>query len=110
MKVVALAGGVGGARLADGLRRTLPAEDLTLIVNTADDFEHLGLKISPDLDTVTYTSPASRTRRPAGDAPRRPGPSSTHLPDSVARHGFAWATGIWPSTSCARRCLPPAWR
>jgi LPPG:FO 2-phospho-L-lactate transferase len=55
MKVVALAGGVGGARLADGLRRTLPAEDLTLIVNTADDFEHLGLKISPDLDTVTYT-------------------------------------------------------
>jgi len=55
MKVVALAGGVGGARLADGLRRTLPADDLTLIVNTADDFEHLGLKISPDLDTVTYT-------------------------------------------------------
>jgi LPPG:FO 2-phospho-L-lactate transferase len=55
MKVVALAGGVGGARLADGLRRTLPAEDLTLIVNTADDFEHLGLEISPDLDTVTYT-------------------------------------------------------
>lgn len=55
MKVVALAGGVGGARLADGLRRTLPAHDVTIIVNTADDFEHLGLRISPDLDTVTYT-------------------------------------------------------
>jgi len=55
MKVVALAGGVGGARLADGLRRVLPAGDLTIIVNTADDFEHLGLHISPDVDTVTYT-------------------------------------------------------
>ncbi|MCJ7514040.1 MAG: 2-phospho-L-lactate transferase [Anaerolineales bacterium] len=55
MKVVALAGGVGGARLADGLRRQLPTGELTVVVNTADDFEHLGLRISPDLDTVTYT-------------------------------------------------------
>ena len=53
-KVVALAGGVGGARLADGLARILPAEDLTIIVNTGDDFEHLGLSICPDLDTVCY--------------------------------------------------------
>ncbi len=53
-KVVALAGGVGGARLADGLARLLPAEDLTIIVNTGDDFEHLGLSICPDLDTVCY--------------------------------------------------------
>jgi len=55
VKTVAFAGGVGGARLADGLRRVLPPEDLTVVVNTADDFEHLGLRISPDLDTVTYT-------------------------------------------------------
>jgi LPPG:FO 2-phospho-L-lactate transferase len=55
MKVVALAGGVGGAKLASGLARVLPPGDLTTIVNTGDDFEHLGLKICPDLDTVCYT-------------------------------------------------------
>ncbi len=52
--VVALAGGVGGAKLADGLARVL-GERLTVIVNTGDDFNHLGLHISPDLDTVMYT-------------------------------------------------------
>ena len=55
MKVVGLAGGVGGAKLADGLAQILPPEDLTIIVNTGDDFEHMGLKICPDLDTVCYT-------------------------------------------------------
>lgn len=55
MKIVALAGGVGGAKLADGLARCLPPENLTVIVNTGDDFEHWGLKICPDLDTVCYT-------------------------------------------------------
>jgi LPPG:FO 2-phospho-L-lactate transferase len=54
-KVVALAGGVGGARLADGLAQLLPPGDLAVIVNTGDDFEHLGLYICPDLDTVCYT-------------------------------------------------------
>jgi LPPG:FO 2-phospho-L-lactate transferase len=54
-RVVALAGGVGGARMADGLTRVLPPGSLTVIVNIGDDFEHLGLKISPDLDTVCYT-------------------------------------------------------
>jgi LPPG:FO 2-phospho-L-lactate transferase len=52
--IVALAGGVGGAKLADGLA-ALIGRDLTVIVNTGDDFEHLGLNISPDLDTVMYT-------------------------------------------------------
>src|SRR3989304_6685438 len=55
MKIVTLAGGVGGAKLADGLAHILPPENLTVIVNTGDDFEHLGLYISPDLDTVCYT-------------------------------------------------------
>ena len=55
MNVVALAGGVGGARLADGLAQVLQPNHLTIIVNTADDFSHLGLWISPDLDTVCYT-------------------------------------------------------
>jgi LPPG:FO 2-phospho-L-lactate transferase len=55
MKIAALAGGVGGSKLAYGLARVLPVQDLTIIVNTGDDFEHLGLHISPDLDTVCYT-------------------------------------------------------
>ncbi|MGB9640491.1 MAG: 2-phospho-L-lactate transferase [Anaerolineales bacterium] len=55
MKVTALAGGVGGAKLAHGLALNLEPSDLTIIVNTADDFEHFGLHISPDLDTVCYT-------------------------------------------------------
>lgn len=54
-RVVALAGGVGGAKLAHGLAQILPPEDLTIIVNTGDDFEHLGMYICPDLDTVCYT-------------------------------------------------------
>ena len=55
MNVVALAGGVGGAKLAHGLALRLPPEALTIVVNTGDDFEHLGLPICPDLDTVMYT-------------------------------------------------------
>jgi LPPG:FO 2-phospho-L-lactate transferase len=55
MKIVAFAGGVGGAKLAYGLAFNLPPENLTIIVNTGDDFEHWGLKISPDIDTVCYT-------------------------------------------------------
>jgi LPPG:FO 2-phospho-L-lactate transferase len=53
--VVALAGGVGGAKLAYGLAQVVPSNKLTIIVNTGDDFEHLGLYIAPDLDTVMYT-------------------------------------------------------
>ena len=54
-RVVALSGGVGGAKLALGLYRVLPPDSLTVIVNTGDDFEHLGLTICPDLDTTLYT-------------------------------------------------------
>src|ERR671921_2348422 len=53
--IVALAGGVGGAKMAQGLQAALPPGDLTVVVNTADDFELYGLWISPDLDTVMYT-------------------------------------------------------
>jgi len=55
MKLLALAGGVGGAKLASGLAESLPPDDLTIVVNTADDFEHFGLYICPDLDTVCYS-------------------------------------------------------
>ena len=54
-QVLALCGGVGGAKLALGLYRVLGRDRLTLVVNTGDDFEHLGLNVSPDIDTVVYT-------------------------------------------------------
>jgi LPPG:FO 2-phospho-L-lactate transferase len=53
--VLALSGGVGGAKLALGLYRAVPSGTLTVVANTGDDFEHLGLAISPDLDTLLYT-------------------------------------------------------
>lgn len=55
LNVTALAGGVGGAKLLDGLAAVLPPGRLTAVVNTGDDFDHLGLRICPDLDTVLYT-------------------------------------------------------
>jgi len=55
VSVLALAGGVGGAKLAEGLAALLPPGALTVAVNVGDDFEHLGLHVSPDIDTVTYT-------------------------------------------------------
>jgi len=55
LRIVALAGGVGGAKLVQGLAYLLPPSQLRTIVNTGDDFEHLGLTICPDVDTVMYT-------------------------------------------------------
>lgn len=55
MKVAALSGGVGGAKLALGLNAVMGSDDLTLIANTGDDFEFHGLHVSPDIDTLVYT-------------------------------------------------------
>ncbi|MDO7843159.1 2-phospho-L-lactate transferase [Sphingomonas immobilis] len=55
MTVVVLTGGVGGAKLVLGLANVMPPEEIVAIVNTGDDFEHLGLSISPDIDTLLYT-------------------------------------------------------
>jgi LPPG:FO 2-phospho-L-lactate transferase len=55
VRVLALSGGVGGAKLLRGLYGVLPLDTLAAIVNTGDDFEHLGLHISPDVDTALYT-------------------------------------------------------
>ena len=55
LNVVALVGGVGGAKLAYGLAQIIPPENLTVIVNTGDDFWYYGLRICPDLDTIMYT-------------------------------------------------------
>ena len=54
-KIVVLTGGVGGAKLVLGLINAIPAESVTAIVNTGDDFRHLGLHVSPDIDTLLYT-------------------------------------------------------
>lgn len=53
--IIALSGGIGGAKLALGLSHVLPPEELLIIANTGDDFEHYGLTICPDIDTLTYT-------------------------------------------------------
>jgi LPPG:FO 2-phospho-L-lactate transferase len=54
-RYLAITGGVGGAKLALGLSRVLGPADIAFVVNTGDDFEHLGLHVSPDLDTLMYT-------------------------------------------------------
>jgi LPPG:FO 2-phospho-L-lactate transferase len=54
-RVIVLTGGVGGAKLVLGLCHALPPEDVSVIVNTGDDFTHLGLAVSPDIDTLLYT-------------------------------------------------------
>jgi LPPG:FO 2-phospho-L-lactate transferase len=53
-RVVLLAGGTGGARLATGFQKVLPSEELTVICNTGDDVEHWGVHVSPDVDAVLY--------------------------------------------------------
>ncbi len=64
-RVLALSGGVGGAKLCTGLAAVLPPEELTIVANTADDFTHWGLHISPDLDSVMYAL-AGRNDRERG--------------------------------------------
>ena len=53
--MVALSGGIGGAKLALGLYRVLVPGELVVVANTGDDFDHLGLRICPDVDTLLYT-------------------------------------------------------
>jgi len=54
-RVTVLTGGVGGAKLVLGLTRVMPPDRITAIINTGDDFRHLGLWVSPDIDTLLYT-------------------------------------------------------
>ena len=100
--IVALAGGVGGAKMAEGLMHALPPGELTVIVNTADDFSLYGLRISPDIDTVLYTlggiaNPttgwgiAGDTRNVLDAMPRR-----------VRNPGSFWVIRISPPISCGR--------
>ena len=54
-RILAICGGIGGAKLAFGLSKVLPPEELVYLVNTGDDFTYLNFQISPDLDTLMYT-------------------------------------------------------
>ena len=65
MTVLALTGGVGGAKLALGLAHVLSSEEIVFLVNTGDDFEHFGMHIAPDVDTLIYTL-ADRANRETG--------------------------------------------
>src|SRR3546814_646713 len=64
--VTILTGGVGGAKLVLGLCHAIPAGSVTAIVNTGDDFQHLGLSVSPDIDTLLYTLSGKANAAPAG--------------------------------------------
>ena len=117
LNVVCLAGGVGGARLADGLARVLPADRLTVVVNTGDDFRHLGLTICPDLDTVTYMlagvnndetgwGRAGESWRALDEVARLGGPEWFHLGDlDLATHlaRSHWLDGGESLTAVTRR-------
>jgi LPPG:FO 2-phospho-L-lactate transferase len=102
--VVALAGQVGGAKLADGLYR-LRGRDLAVIVNTADDYEHLGLSFSPDLDTMLYMlagiaspaagwEPESETRAAQGMLRKLGGPERPALGDKSLAAALLRAQGL----------------
>ena len=87
MRVTTLAGGVGGAKLALGLQLALAPGNLTVIVNTGDDFEHFGLAISPDVDTVCYTLAG------IGDA----------------EHGWGLQGESWQALSALEALSAPTW-
>ena len=102
--VVALAGQVGGAKLADGLHR-LRGRDLAVIVNTGDDYQHLGLTFSPDLDTVLYVlagianpaaawEPEHETRAAQGMLKKLGGPDRPALGDKSLATALLRSEGL----------------
>ena len=83
--IIALSGGVGGARMSAGLARVFDVDTLRIVVNTGDDFDHWGLRICPDLDTVMYTL-SGLVNEHTGWGVRD---DSTQLMDQVAAQGGA---------------------
>jgi 2-phospho-L-lactate transferase/gluconeogenesis factor (CofD/UPF0052 family) len=101
--VLALSGGIGGAKLALGLSRVLPPGRLTVVANTGDDFEHLGLSISPDLDTLMYT--LAGVDNPETGWGRR-GETWTFMAQLAARAGSSSATAtLQPMSSGHAACV-----
>ena len=110
-RVLAISGGVGGAKLVLGLSRLLDPDELTIVVNTADDETFHGLHVSPDVDTVVYalaglTNPDTGWGV-AGDSFHTLGVRSAGW---AARRGSGSATSTWRCTCAARSCLQQAAR
>ena len=107
---VALSGGVGGAKLSLGLARLL-GERLSIVVNTGDDFEHLGLHISPDVDTALYTL-AGLVNEETGWGRRDETWTFMGATGQARgrRRGSSWATAIWRRMSIAPPGSRPARR
>ena len=102
MKVVALAGGVGGAKLAAGLQSVLPAGDLSVVVNTADDFDLWGLHICPDLDTVMYTLANIANPETGSSVMGSTALSTPRAPESAAVNSVSFSPE-------RRRCVLSTW-
>ena len=107
MRVVALAGGVGGAKLAHGAPGGVGAE-LTVVVNTGDDLERHGLLVCPDHDTVMYTLAGLDDRERAGASRARPGTRPTSSRATARRPGSGSATATSRRTSSGPRGCAPA--
>ena len=101
--ILALAGGVGGAKLAHGLAMQVAPEELLIVVNTGDDFVHLGLNISPDLDTVMYWLAGINDTARGWGWLERAGTLWRRWKGSAAQHGSCLATAISPRISSARK-------
>jgi hypothetical protein len=102
LKVTALAGGVGGAKLLVGLARVVYGDALTAIVNTGDDTIVYGVHVAPDVDIVTYwLAGVADTAR--GWGLRDDSRWWMRWAGSVSRAGFAWEIGIWPPA-----CIAPS--
>ena len=101
---VVLAGGGGGARLVDGLAQIVPPDDLTIIGNTGDDFVHMGLHISPDMDTLLYTLAGVTNQETGWGVPARRGMRWTPCAHSVGRTGLVWVTLTWVRISRGPIC------
>lgn len=101
-RVTVLTGGVGGAKLVLGLMQAAQPRQITAIVNTGDDFRHLGLAISPDIDTLLYTLSGKAN---AAQGWGREGETWTFM-DALKslgeRTGSCWETATWRCMSCAR--------
>ena len=108
MKYLALTGGVGGAKLALGLAKILTPDEVQFVVNTGDDFEHLGFHVSPDVDTLTYTlAEVANTDTGWG----RAGETWQFIEafdSSAGRAGSSSATATWHCTFTAASVWLPA--
>jgi LPPG:FO 2-phospho-L-lactate transferase len=96
---IAISGGVGGAKLALGLTRVLAPDEISFIVNTGDDFEHLGVHISPDIDTLVYTLAGESNTELGWGRRGETWRFMTAWADSAARRGSGSAISILATMS-----------